>query len=98
MGCGTKNIRYSQLVENLDAANIQLTAEDIKHLNSLNLNLRVGVTFLVWCRSTDWRSKTLAAVDLEIFTPSVQEVYVFICTKVYILICDKVTFISLVLV
>jgi diketogulonate reductase-like aldo/keto reductase len=35
------------LVENLEAANVQLTAEDIKRISDLNKNLRVGIALLV---------------------------------------------------
>ena len=38
-----KSNEHNRLVENFEAASVQLTAEDVKRISDLNLNLRVGV-------------------------------------------------------
>ena len=48
-----KSTKPHRLVENLEAANVQLTAEEIKRINDLNLGLRVGVSISVWRKVTD---------------------------------------------
>lgn len=43
-----KSTDPGRLVENLEAANVRLTAEDVKRISSLNLDLRVGFPILAW--------------------------------------------------
>lgn len=48
-----KSTDLSRLAENLEAANVQLTAEEVKRISDLNLGLRVGIALFVWWKSTD---------------------------------------------
>jgi alcohol dehydrogenase (NADP+) len=48
-----KSTVLSRLAENLEAANVRLTAEEVKRISDLNLDLRVGMLLLVWCKSTN---------------------------------------------
>lgn len=48
-----KSTVQSRLVENLEAADVQLTAEEVKRISDLNLNLRVGMALLVWWKSAN---------------------------------------------
>jgi len=45
-----KSVGASRLAENLKAADVQLTAEDVKRISDLNLNLRVRVALFVRCK------------------------------------------------
>ena len=49
-----KSSERSRLVENLGAADVQLTAEDVKRISDLNLNLRVRVALWVWCKAINY--------------------------------------------
>lgn len=46
-----KSTEESRLVENLKAAYVQLTAEEVELISGLNLNLRVGLPMFVWCEA-----------------------------------------------
>lgn len=48
-----KSTSHSRLVENFEAANVQLSAEDVKRISDLNLNLRVGIALLVFRKTTN---------------------------------------------
>ena len=48
-----KSSGRSRLVENLGAADVQLTAEDIERISAVDLNLRVGVALFVLCKATN---------------------------------------------
>jgi len=41
-----KSTENSRLVENLEAVNVQLTAEEVERIGGLNLNLRVWLCYL----------------------------------------------------
>ena len=49
-----KSAEFNRLAENLKAADVQLTAEDVKRISDLNLNLRVRVTLFVWCKAINY--------------------------------------------
>jgi len=49
-----KSTELSRLVENLKAADVQLTAEDVEHISDLNLNLRVRVALFVWSKAINY--------------------------------------------
>lgn len=46
-----KSTEYERLVENLEAANVRLTEEEVKRISDLNLDLRVGLSMFVWCKA-----------------------------------------------
>ena len=48
-----KSTVQSRLVENLGAATVQLTTEDVKRISGLNQNLRVGMALLGLWKSTN---------------------------------------------
>jgi diketogulonate reductase-like aldo/keto reductase len=45
-----KSVEQRRLVENFEAANVKLTAEEVKRISDLNVNLRVGMPPLLWCK------------------------------------------------
>ena len=49
-----KSTELSRLAENLKAADVQLTGEDLKRISNLNLDLRVRVALFVWCKSINY--------------------------------------------
>ena len=49
-----RSTKLSRLDENLQAADVQLTAEDIKRISDLNVNLRVRVALFVWYKPINY--------------------------------------------
>jgi diketogulonate reductase-like aldo/keto reductase len=48
-----KSVEQSRLVENLEAANVKLTAEEVRRISDLNVNLRVGMSPLLCCKTAN---------------------------------------------